>query len=87
MGRRNTKSQNGITFVPNLPTEEIFTIPNKDKTEGTVRATKPLFFSGAIIEDFSFTFSNGKVVKYNASKGKETLDNLLNYDEGAKFLG
>jgi aminopeptidase len=81
------KNHNGITFVPNLPTEEIFTIPNKDKTEGTVRATKPLFFSGAIIEDFSFTFSNGKVVKYNASKGKETLDNLLNYDEGAKFLG
>ena len=83
----NTKSQNGITFVPNLPTEEIFTIPDKNKVHGTVRATKPLFINGALIEDFSFTFSNGKVIEYDASKGKEVLDNLLNYDEGAKYLG
>jgi len=86
-GGGNIKSQNGITFVPNLPTEEVFTIPDKNNAEGTVKATKPLFFGGTIIEDFSFTFSNGKVIEYNAGKGKEFLDNLLNYDEGAKYLG
>ena len=86
-GGGSIKSQNGITCVPNLPTEEIFTIPDKDKIEGTVKATKPLFFNGAFIEDFSFTFSKGKVVEYNAVKGKDVLDILLNYDEGAKYLG
>ena len=86
-GGGNITSQNGITCVPNLPTEEIFTIPDKYKVEGTVKATKPLFYSGTIIEDFSFAFSNGKVIEYDAGKGKEMLDNLLNYDEGAKYLG
>ncbi|MFX1375799.1 MAG: aminopeptidase [Promethearchaeota archaeon] len=83
----NVTSKNGITFVPNLPTEEIFTIPDRNKTEGFVKATKPLFFGGALLEDFSFTFSNGKVVETQAAKGKEYIENFLNYDEGAKYLG
>lgn len=80
-------SQNGIEFVPNLPTEEIFTTPDKNRTEGTVRGTKPIYEAGTIIEDFSFTFSNGKVTEIYATKGKEILEGLLNYDEGAKYLG
>ena len=80
-------SQNGITFVANLPTEEIFTMPDKNKTQGRVRATKPLFFGNALIEDFSFTFSEGKVVEANAGNGKEYLEKFIQFDEGASYLG
>jgi aminopeptidase len=86
MGGSST-SQNGIEFVPNLPTDEIFTTPDKIRTEGKVKGTKPLYEAGNIIEDFSFTFSNGKVIDIQATKGKEILEHMLNYDDGAKFLG
>ena len=61
-------SQNGIDFTGNIPTEEIFTLPHKDKTEGVVTATKPLPVE-VVIEDFSLTFSKGRVVKATAKKG------------------
>ncbi|MFX0031452.1 MAG: aminopeptidase [Candidatus Hodarchaeota archaeon] len=81
------KSQNGIEFVANIPTEEICTSPHKDKVEGFVRATKPLYIGGSVVEDFEFTFSKGKVVKAIARKGQEFLDNLIKTDEGASRLG
>jgi aminopeptidase len=81
------KSQNGINFVPNIPTEEIFTIPNKDKTEGVVRSTKSLYFSGSLVEDYSLIFSKGKVVEVSAKKGEEFLNKLIKTDEGASYLG
>ncbi|MFX1592733.1 MAG: aminopeptidase [Promethearchaeota archaeon] len=80
-------SQNGINFVANIPTEEIFTIPHKHKTEGVVRCTKPLYFNGSLVEDYSLTFLNGKVVEINAKKGEEFLSKLIQTDEGASFLG
>ncbi|MFX0027807.1 MAG: aminopeptidase [Candidatus Hermodarchaeota archaeon] len=83
----SSTSQNGIEFVPNLPTDEIFTTPDKNRTEGKVRGTKPLYEAGTIIENFSFTFSKGKVIEVNASKGKEMLEHMLKYDEGARYLG
>ena len=82
-----SKTPSGISFVPNLPTEEVFTLPHKDKIEGTVTATKPLIYQGNRIENFSLTFSEGKVVNYSAEKGEEILHNVLKTDEGAKFLG
>jgi aminopeptidase len=80
-------SQNGIDFTANIPTEEIFTIPHKDKTEGVVTATKPLSYGGSLIEDLSLTFSKGQVVKATARKGEESLHKLLEMDEGASRLG
>lgn len=77
----------GIPFVANLPTEEVFTMPHKDKTEGTVTATKPLSYRGNLIENFSLTFSEGKVVNFSAQKGEETLRKLLETDENATQLG
>ncbi|MEO5887696.1 MAG: aminopeptidase [Anaerolineales bacterium] len=79
--------KNGITGIPNLPTEEVFTTPHKDKVNGTVKATLPLNYSGALIEDFSLTFENGCAVKVTASKGKETLQKLIETDENACRLG
>lgn len=77
----------GIPFVPNLPTEEVFTIPVKQGVNGTVTSTKPLNYSGTLIKDFSLTFKEGKVVEFSAEEGYETLKNLLETDEGASYLG
>ncbi|MFX0083289.1 MAG: aminopeptidase [Candidatus Hodarchaeota archaeon] len=82
----NFTTQSGISNVVNIPTEEIFTMPHKDKTEGFVTATKPLV-SDIIIEDLSLTFSNGKIVDITARKGEDFLRNLIKTDEGASHLG
>jgi aminopeptidase len=82
----SVRSKNGINYVPNIPTEEVFTIPHKDKTEGFVSATKPIF-ENKIIEDFKFTFSEGKITEVTAKKGGEILQDMINIDEGASKLG
>jgi aminopeptidase len=81
------KTPTGISFVAGLPTEEVWTLPHKNKIEGTVTATKPLSYQGNLIENFSLTFSEGKVVDFSAKKGEETLRNLLETDENSKYLG
>ncbi|MHA2391970.1 MAG: aminopeptidase [Promethearchaeota archaeon] len=80
-------SQNDITFAANIPTEEVFTIPHKDKTEGVLIATKPLYYSGSLVEDYQLTFSKGKVVEFVAKNGQDHLDSLIKIDEGASYLG
>ena len=79
-------SQNGIDFTGNIPTEEIWTLPHKDKTEGIVTATKPLDVD-VVVEDFSLTFSKGRVVKVTAKKGEKMLNKILEMDEGMSRLG
>ncbi|MCL5281832.1 MAG: aminopeptidase [Planctomycetes bacterium] len=86
MGGRLT-SRNGIAFVPNMPTEEVFTLPHKDRAEGVIRASKPLSYRGTMIEDFSFRFFQGRIVEVIASQGKELLQNLTANVEGASRLG
>ena len=80
-------STKGIYFVANMPTEEIFTMPAKYGVNGTLKATKPLVYSGNLIKDFSFVFKDGKVVAFEAAEGKEVLDKLIHTDEGASYLG
>ncbi|MDX1798570.1 MAG: aminopeptidase [Candidatus Lokiarchaeia archaeon] len=77
------KTQNGISFVGNFPTEEIMTIPHKDKTEGVVSGTKP----GIVIDGLKLTFSNGKVVEATARNGEGYLHKILETDDGATQLG
>ena len=84
-GREESKA--GVPFAANLPTEEIFTTPHRMMTEGVVSSTKPLVYLGNQIEDFRLVFSEGKVVEFSAKKGEETLRNVLESDENAKFLG
>jgi len=83
----SSKTPSDISFLANIPTEEVFTLPHKNKIDGTVAATKPLSYQGNLIENFSLTFSEGKVVNFSAEKGEEYLRNLLETDEGAKSLG
>ena len=80
-------SRSGIAFTANLPTEEVFTIPHRDRVEGTVRSTKPLSHGGTMIEGFSLEFAEGRVVKVSAERGEAVLRQLVETDEGAGRLG
>jgi aminopeptidase len=83
----HTTSRNGITFTANIPTEEVFTIPHRDRVDGLVRSTKPLSYAGTLIEDFSLRFRDGRVVEVNAKRGQAVLQQLVETDEGAARLG
>ena len=74
-------------FNPNIPTEEVFTSPMAGKCEGTLVASKPLSYNGQLIEDFSLTFKNGKVVEVHAKKNQKLLEKMVSMDEGAAMLG
>jgi len=80
-------SEAGDRFFPNIPTEEVFSMPDADRVDGTLRATMPLSVRGQLVDDFHFTFKDGKVVDYDAGVGKQILDDLLKTDEGATHLG
>lgn len=80
-------SQKGTYFVANMPTEEIFTMPHKYGVNGTLSSTKPLVYGGNLIEDFSFTFKDGKIIDYKARIGEEVLGELIATDEGSHYLG
>ncbi|UCC89459.1 MAG: aminopeptidase, partial [Anaerolineales bacterium] len=80
-------SQAGISFIGNLPTEEIFTLPHKDKTEGIVTASMPLSRGGTLLKNFSLSFAQGRVVNVSADKGESALRKLIETDEGASRLG
>ncbi|WP_127575141.1 aminopeptidase [Paenibacillus barengoltzii] len=77
----------GNTFLANLPTEEVFTAPLKTGVNGTVSATKPLSYRGTIIDRFSLTFENGRIVDYKAEVGADVLKQLVELDEGSHYLG
>ena len=80
-------AQNGVVFTANMPTEEIFTLPDRHRAEGTVAATFPLSYGGSLIEDFRVTFENGRIVKVHAKKNEAILQKLVNTDEGSTRLG
>lgn len=80
-------SKNGIIFDANIPTEEVFTAPHYAGANGTVYSTKPLIYDGNQIDEFYFTFKDGKVVDYGAKEGKEYLTNLIETDENSCYLG
>lgn len=79
--------ENGVVFTANMPTEEIFTLPDRHRAAGTVYSTFPLSYGGSLIEDFSVTFENGKVVRVSAKKNEAILQKLVETDEGSARLG
>ncbi|MBF7095732.1 aminopeptidase [Alkalibacter mobilis] len=83
-GDHNSKNR---FFIANIPTEEVFTLPEKNGVNGVVFGTKPLFYSGNMIDEFSFVFKDGKIIDFDAATGKDVLYNLLEIDEGARYLG
>jgi aminopeptidase len=82
-----SESRRGISFTANIPTEEVFTMPHRERVEGTVRGTKPLSHGGTLIEGFSFTFAAGRVIDCRADRGEAVLRQLVETDAGAARLG
>lgn len=80
-------AENGITFTANIPTEEVFTLPHRERVDGTVRSTKPLNYHGALMDGFELVFKDGKIVSAHAAVGQQHLDHLLGTDEGARHIG
>lgn len=80
-------AQTGVEFIPNLPTEEVFTLPDRQRIDGVVTATKPLSYAGNLIDGFSLIFENGRVTEAHAIVGEAALLKLLDTDEGARSLG
>jgi len=82
-----TTAGNGRYCIPNMPTEEVFTTPHKDRVEGKVTSTKPLSYQGTMIEEISVRFEAGKIVEAWASRGNQVLQRMIETDEGARRLG
>ena len=82
-----TTAGNGNYCIPNMPTEEVFTTPHKDRVEGVVRSTKPLSYQGTLIEEIAVRFEGGKIVDAHAAKGEQVLQKMIETDEGAPRLG
>ena len=81
------EGQDGIPFTANMPTEEIFTAPHTRKINGTVVNALPLVNNGNVIDNFSITFKDGKVVDYKVEVGYDALKSILSADEGVLSLG
>lgn len=81
------RAQNGRNFIPNIPTEEVFTTPDYRRTNGKAKVTKPVKVMENLINDITFEFKDGKVVKYNSKPDTNILEKYLNTDEGASYLG
>ncbi|ACS99664.1 aminopeptidase [Paenibacillus sp. JDR-2] len=82
-----SENQNHVSFMANMPTEEVFTVPQKTEVNGYVSSTKPLSYGGNIIDNFKITFEAGRIVKVEAEQGQETLQRLVDTDEGSHYLG
>ena len=82
-----SKSEKGVFFLPNIPTEEVFTAPHKDKVNGIVYGTKPYAYNGQLIEGWHVTFKDGVVVEHGAEKNADLLTELLSTDENSNRIG
>ena len=80
-------SRQGITYNPNIPSEECFISPKRGQAEGIVYSTKPLSYQGQLIDNFSIRFENGKAVEAKAEVGEQLLNTMISMDEGAAYLG
>ena len=82
-----TTAGNGVYCQPNIPTEECFTTPHKDRVDGIVRASKPLSHQGTLIENIRCRFEGGRIVEATATAGEDVLNKLISTDDGARCLG
>ena len=80
-------SRQGISFNPNIPSEECFISPMRGAAEGVVAASMPLSRDGQLIENFRIRFHEGKAVEWHAEKNEQLLTNIITADEGAAYLG
>jgi aminopeptidase len=77
----------GLAYMPNIPTEEVFTSPDRRRADGTISLTKPVIVSGQVVEGLKVTFSGGRITDVTAASGSEAVRAQLDTDEGARSLG
>jgi aminopeptidase len=77
----------GVAYLPNIPTEEVFTSPDRRRADGTIRLTKPVIIGGQVVEGLQITLSGGRITGVTATSGAETVRSQLDTDEGARSLG
>jgi aminopeptidase len=82
-----TVAKNGIPCIANMPTEEVFSMPHKDRVDGYVTSTKPLSYQGTLIENIKVRFENGRITKASATAGDAILQSMIATDDGARRLG
>ena len=83
----SSRAKNGVVCNANIPTEEVFTTPHKDRVDGFVRSTKPLSYQGTLIQDIEVKFEAGRIVESKARTGEAVLNKVLETDEGSRRLG
>lgn len=81
------RTDKGLEFNPNIPSEEVFTTPKAGSVDGIVYSSKPLSYNGFLIEDFFVKFKDGKVIEVGAKKNQKVLEDMISMDEGSKMLG
>ena len=81
------RTVDGTVFFPNIPTEEVFTTPARTRVDGIVYSAMPLVHAGQIVDDFWLRFEGGRVVEYDAARGREVLRHIIETDENAAYLG
>lgn len=77
----------GVEFTANIPTEEIFTLPHRDRVNGKIYASKPLSLNGNLVDGFWMELKEGKIVDLHAQVGEEYLRKSVTLDEGSSYLG
>lgn len=83
----SSKNAKGTMFVPNMPTEEVFTLPHRAEINGVLYSTKPLSLNGNLIEGMRLEFVDGRCEKFSAEKGEEILGKFFEDDENSRYLG
>lgn len=86
-GGGSADTPSGITFTANIPTEEVWTAPHRERVDGVVVSTKPLSYAGTLIDGIRIEFKDGRIVKASAEKGEAALHKMIETDEGSHRLG
>lgn len=82
-----SKTKGGVSYFPNIPTEEVFTSPDRNRADGIVYSVLPLVHNGSVIRNFWLRFENGSVVDFGAEQGEDVLRSIIETDEGSHHLG
>jgi aminopeptidase len=81
------QTADGREYVPNMPTEEIFTTPDSRRAEGTIASSRPLALAGDVIEGLRLTVKDGRIVDVGADRGADLVRGQLDSDERARYFG
>ncbi|MDO4245091.1 MAG: aminopeptidase [Deinococcus sp.] len=86
-GGGSAETPGGITFTANIPTEEVWTAPHRERVDGVVVSTKPLSYAGTLIDGIRIEFKDGRIVSASAKQGEAALQKMIATDEGSHRLG